>query len=92
MLLSMHNSDTALSRIVQGCPCGSRACCYPPAVAIASFSILMSTVPASYFGMNLHSGWEVSTQRQTAVVDELALWLGGEHIKTEVVAVQRHPL
>lgn len=27
-------------------------------VAIASFSILMSTVPASYFGMNLHSGWE----------------------------------
>lgn len=29
-------------------------------VAVASFALMMSTVPASFFGMNLTSGLEVS--------------------------------
>ena len=31
-------------------------------VAVASFAMMMSTVPASFFGMNLTSGLEVSLQ------------------------------
>ena len=28
-------------------------------ISIASFAGLVATVPASFFGMNLHHGWEV---------------------------------
>lgn len=29
------------------------------AISVASFALMASTVPASFFGMNLHSGLEV---------------------------------
>ena len=32
-------------------------------IGIASFALMMSTVPASFFGMNLHSGIEVRPDR-----------------------------
>lgn len=34
------------------------------AIGVASFALMASTVPASFFGMNLHSGLEVHSQHK----------------------------
>ena len=48
-------------------------------VAVASFSLMMSTVPASFFGMNLTSGLEVMPCHMSLVLSQLTTFCSSDH-------------
>ena len=48
-------------------------------VAVASFSLMMSTVPASFFGMNLTSGLEVMPCHMSSVLSQLTTFCSSDH-------------
>ena len=48
-------------------------------VAVASFSLMMSTVPASFFGMNLTSGLEVMPCHMSLVLSQSTTFCSSDH-------------